>query len=335
MRITMTDLELGPTLGTGTVGTVYRARLKASGEQVAVKILRADLSEDRLIRARFRREMSILEKLQHPHIIRYYGGGSHEERLFFVMEVVEGGTVKDVLERFGRLSWQEVASVARQVCSALQHAHNHGIVHRDLKPGNLFLDVQGNVKLGDFGIARDTHSTELTDHGLTVGTHAYMSPEQITGAENITGQADLYSLGCVLFELLTGRKPFVGSNFAVLFEQHLHKPAPSVDEFSADCPRVLSDIIAQLLAKKPEDRPFNARTVQGAISELLATGRSSTQAAQFSTNDVAAADVIDPGMQLLSHKLRVPSERQVSWLTLGLVATIAIILVTLAAVSGR
>ncbi len=244
-RITLEQIDLGDIIGTGTVGTVYRGRLKSTGENVAVKFLQPSISDDQLVRARFRREMSILSRLEHPHIIRYYGGSIHNDQLFYAMEALEGGTIKDLLERFGAMSWQEVASIGRQVSSALQHAHNHGIIHRDLKPGNLFLDSSGQIKLGDFGIARDTHSADLTHQGLTVGTHAYMAPEQITGDQDINGKADLYSLGCVLFELLCGQKPFAGTNFAVLFEQHLRKPAPRVTEFVSDCPPALADTIAE------------------------------------------------------------------------------------------
>ena len=327
-RLTLDDIQLGPVLGVGTVGEVVGGTLKATGEPVAVKILMAALSEDPLIRARFEREMLILEKLHHPNIIRYFGGGRHAGRLFYAMERLPGGTVKDLLEKYQRLSWQEVASIARQVCSALQHAHNHGIIHRDLKPGNLFLDEAGQIKLGDFGIARDTHSADLTHQGLTVGTHAYMSPEQITGAENITGKADLYSLGVMLFELLTGHKPFQGTNFAVLFEQHLHHPPPKAVEFAANCPLRLSEEIERLMAKQPEQRPFNARAVQGVMMQLLSTAAptprlpqaaaASNYSATISATDVGAATVVDPGMSLLARKLQTQEQRSVSWLAIGI-----------------
>lgn len=329
----------------GTVGEVFAGTLKDSGEDVAVKLLLSTVSEDELVRARFEREMIILERLSHPNIIRYYGGGRHGDRLFYAMERVSGGTVKELLEKFQSLSWREVASIGRQVCSALQHAHNHGIIHRDLKPGNLYLDQAGNIKLGDFGIARDTHSADLTHQGLTVGTHAYMSPEQIVGAENISGKADLYSLGCVLFEMLTGQKPFLGTNFAVLFEQHLHKPPPRASDFVADCPARLADEIEQLLAKRPEDRPFNARAVQGVMMELLAepvnvpakpmvtkSGPTSALAPTFQgASDVGAGTVIDPGMELLARKLHTTPERSVSWQILAMLGLVAIGLIFLAA----
>lgn len=330
-RLAIDDIQLGAPLGVGTVGEVLAGRLKRSGEPVAVKLLLLSVSEDKLVRARFEREMLILQKLHHPNIIRYYGGGKYQGRLFYAMEAVAGGTVKDLLERFDRLSWREVASIARQVCSALQHAHNHGIIHRDLKPGNLFLDQAGNIKLGDFGIARDTHSADLTHQGLTVGTHAYMSPEQIVGAENISGKADLYSLGCVLFELLTGQKPFQGNNFAVLFEQHLHKVPPQVNDFVTDCPPALSNVIRRLLAKAPEERPFNARAVQGEMLELLAEKQIEGPLA----SDVAASSVVDPGMAMLAKKVGNSKDRTVSWTALGLLATVVALVICVAAIAAN
>lgn len=336
-RLSFEDLQVGPRLGGGTVGEVYAGTLKSTGQEVAVKFLMAAVSDDKLIRARFEREMLILEKLNHPNILRYYGGGRHAGRLFYAMERVHGGTVKDLLEKYQRLSWREVASIARQVCSGLQHAHNHGIIHRDLKPSNLFVDVAGQIKLGDFGIARDTHAADITHQGLTVGTHAYMSPEQITAAETISGKADLYSLGCLLFELLTGQKPFSGANFAVLFEQHLHQPPPRAGELLSDCPAKLSDEIARLMAKQPEARPFNARAVQGVMMQLLndsgadivrparVDSRSAAQpaAAGVRRGDVAAASVIDPGMALLARKLNPADQRSVSWLVLIVLGLLA------------
>jgi eukaryotic-like serine/threonine-protein kinase len=348
MKISFDDLEIGPLLGVGTVGAVYRASLRGMERPIAVKLLKSPISQDRLVRARFRREMAILERMNHPNIIRYYGGGSRDDQLFFCMELITTGTAKELLERFGQLAWTEVASIARQVASALQHAHNNGIIHRDLKPGNLFVTDQGQIKLGDFGIARDTHATDLTGEGLTVGTHAYMAPEQITGDAAITGKADLYSLGCVLFEMLTGRKPFEGTNFAVLFEQHLRKPAPSVREFHSGCPESLVQLIAQLLEKDPDKRPFNARAVQGAAISILASTKqaavslprqpalSLTAAGQQSVrfeataHDVGAGAVKDVGMESLSRKLAVSGRNETSWRVLVVLAVVALIIVALA-----
>lgn len=336
MKITVDDINLGESLGTGTVGEVFRGQIKSTGQEVAVKFLQESISNDELVRARFRREMSILERLKHPHIIRYFGGGEHQGRLYYAMEVLDGGNVRDLLDRYGNFSWQEVATIARQVCSALQHAHNHGIIHRDLKPSNLFMTSQASVKLGDFGIARDTHSADLTSHGLTVGTHAYMSPEQIRGECDVTGKADLYSLGCVLFELLTGQKPFPGANFANLFEQHLFREPPRVREFVNDLPAALADVVDQLLKKDPEERPFNARAVQGVMLGLLRGTAVEGSAQPGQATDVGAADVVDPGVRQLRVKLRPVDSRQVSWKTLAVLGAVALVAIFIAAVaSGR
>lgn len=343
-KLSYEDLEIGAVLGTGTVGTVYQARLpQADGQEVevAVKVLQDAISEDELVRKRFRREMEILQRLQHPHIIRYFGGGEHDGKLFFAMELVAGGNVRDLLDRFGRLAWQEVASIGRQVCGALQAAHNNGIIHRDLKPGNLFLDENAHVKLGDFGIARDTLAADITSQGLTVGTHAYMAPEQIKG-EMANGKADLYSLGCLLFELLTGQKPFEGVNFAMLFEQHLHKQAPRVTEFVPDCPEPLSNIIDSLLEKDPDQRPFNARAVQGVLAELLASHglrTSGVPVADGSSDDVAAAnvveqEVIDPGMSSLKRKIQPETRPEASWKFLVVLAAVIVVVLVVAATQG-
>ena len=269
LKLRIEDYELGVCLGQGSVGEIFSATEKSSEKQVAIKILMLAVSQDTIIRSRFEREIVILERLRHRNIVEVYGGGITGGRVFYAMEYVDAGSVKELLVKYGKLPWDEVASIARQVCSALQYAHNHGIVHRDLKPANLFLMRDGSVKLGDFGIARDMRASDLTQQGLTVGTHAYMSPEQINADSQIDGKADLYSLGCVLFELLVGHPPFQAANFAQLFEQQLRKPAPRVKSFVPEVPQAMDDIIDQLLAKAPEDRPFNARAVQGIMISIL------------------------------------------------------------------
>ncbi len=266
---TIGPYRLDGIIGYGTVGTVHRAHDTQKDRRVALKILLPAMSENDLVASRFRREIKILEKLEHEHIVRYYGSGHEGHRLYFAMELVEGGSVKQMLSNHGRLTWTHVAELACQVASALQYAHNHGIIHRDLKPSNLLLTPSGLSKLTDFGVARDTTASDITASGLTVGTHAYMAPEQIRGARNISGQTDLYSLGCVMFEMLTGRVPFPGENFAAIFDQHLHQPPPSPQEFAKDCPPPLAELVLNLMAKTPEQRPFNARAVQGLLYGLL------------------------------------------------------------------
>jgi len=347
LKLRFEDYELGGSLGQGTVGEIYSAIEKSTEKTVALKILQLGVSQDPMIRSRFEREIVILERLRHRNIVEVYGGGITNGRVFYVMEYVDAGSVKELLVKYGKLTWPEVASIARQVCSALQYAHNHGIVHRDLKPANLFLTRDGTVKLGDFGIARDTRSSDLTDQGITVGTHAYMSPEQITTDSQINGKADLYSLGCVLFELLAGRPPFLGVNFAQLFEQQLRTPAPRVKTLVPDVPQVMDDIINQLLEKSPQDRPFNARAVQGIMISVLndaeaaatlpaanseraheAEKADSTAATETCRIDVGASQTPDVGKQQLSKRLAdsLDRKRSIVVAVLVLLAIVGLIL---------
>lgn len=261
--------EILGTLGVGTVGTVYDVRDPDDGREYALKMLLPSVSENEQIAARFAREIGILQRLRHPNIIQHHADGRIDKQLYYVMEKVDAGNVKDVLRRLGRLPWPQVVQCGWQTSSALQYAHNHGIVHRDLKPSNLFLTADGAAKLGDFGIALDIHNADLTADGLTVGTFNYMSPEQIKGSRGITGKTDLYALGCVLFEMTTGRPPYPGDNFAQIFDQHLHADPPSARALAPDCPEELDALIRQLLAKDPEQRPFSARAVQGRLAGIM------------------------------------------------------------------
>lgn len=261
--------EILETIGKGTVGTIYKAIHDKTREIVAIKVLLPAVSQDRNICRRFEREIEILEKLNHPNIVRYYENGKIDDQLYYVMEMVEGASMREVLKKKHRLPWQETVEVGWQVCSALQHAHNNGIIHRDLKPANLFLSVDGRVKLGDFGTALDTQAKEITALGLTVGTYYYMAPEQIRAERSTSGLTDLYSLGCVLYEMLTGNPPFRGENFAQIFDQHLNIAPVPVRQNAFSCPESLEKVVMQMLAKKPEDRPFNARSAQGALAEAL------------------------------------------------------------------
>lgn len=267
-RRELEEFDLQEVIGSGTVGTVHRAIDRATGDEVAVKVLLPAISRDPNITARFAREMQILEKLDHPNVVAYCGGGVADGQLFYAMELVEGPTLEEILRRRRQLSWQETIECAWQMCSALQHAHNQGIVHRDVKPSNLFLSPSGELKLGDFGIALDTGESELTEVGLTVGSYQYMAPEQVRGEHRISGQTDLYALGCTIYRMVVGHLPFQGSNFAQIFDQHLHTAPPSMCDEVPDCPPALDAVVQDLLAKDPADRPINARLVQGRIAQI-------------------------------------------------------------------
>lgn len=331
--------ELGALLGTGTVGTIFSASDRETGKRVAIKKLNPRASSDPLIRARFKREMAILQRLRHPNIVSYFGGGNQDAYLYYVMELVDGGTIKSVLESGGPLPWQCVAAITIELCSALQCAHNHGVVHRDLKPGNVFLTAGGNVKLGDFGIARDLNRADLTEAGFAVGTHAYMAPEQIRGEQSVSAKADLYSLGCCLFEMLTGRKPFSGESYEKLFDQHLKAPPPRVRESYSEIPQAMDDTVNLLLAKSPDDRPFNARHVQATMLRLLESqhqAESEEQADSEEQHDASVADLpaILEARRVLTKRIGdrflAPLQPQVTWMPLLIVFGVIVLVIVVA-----
>ncbi|MGC1274424.1 MAG: serine/threonine-protein kinase [Planctomycetaceae bacterium] len=255
-------------LGVGGMGIVYRAIYTENGKEVALKVLSPGLSANPQVIARFEREMAILKRLRHPNIVQYFGGGRSGGQNFFAMEFVSGGSVEQMVKQKGKLSWEESLDILDQVAKALEYSHNKGVIHRDLKPANLFFAQDGHVKLGDFGIARDTDATALTAAGKTVGTYAYMAPEQISGKPPVSRRSDLYALGCVGFELLTGRPPFVAETPAEMLMGHLELVPPRVREYAIDCPIWLDEVIDRLLEKDPEDRYFDALAVQVALDEV-------------------------------------------------------------------
>ena len=326
-RKSLKSFDLGDTIGVGTVGTIYRALDRDRRRQVALKVLQEGVSQAPTVRLRFEREIEVLQKLAHPNVVEYFDEGEDSGKLFYSMELVDGGPLRDVLLQRGKLRIIEAIECGWQVCSALQHIHNHGIVHRDLKPSNLYLTRDGFVKLGDFGIALDTGASEITEQGLTVGSYLYMAPEQIRGERSVSDQTDLYALGCLLYQLLTGDPPYQGTNFARIFDQHLTCPPPSVCAVVPECPQELDELIQCLLSKSAEDRPINARFVQGILGEAMST--------------ISGPDSIDElkdahrkGSVRLS-RLLAPVQLQpneVSWRTIGMSAVVIVGLILLAAV---
>lgn len=270
----MTERKIGPfrlgkQIGAGGMGIVYKAIYEETGKEVALKVLPPGLVGDQKLLKRFEREIDILKRLQHPNIVRYYGGGTHEGQRWYAMEYVDGGSLYDILKKKKKLSWEQTIQVGRQLCAALEHAHNAGIIHRDLKPGNLFVTSKGKIKLGDFGIARDTEATALTAAGKTVGTYAYMAPEQIQGNVPLSRKTDLYATGCLLYEILIGETPFVSENPAEMLMMHLNSDPYNVREKVMDCPIELDGLIERLLSKNPDDRPYDALAVHTELTEIL------------------------------------------------------------------
>jgi len=261
--------ELIEKLGEGGMGVVYRARYVGNNKIVAVKLLPDDIAQNPTIVARFDRELEILTQLRHPHIVHCFGGTTESKQRFYAMELVEGGTLADLLKKRGRISWDHVVEYGIQMCDALQYAHERGVIHRDLKPANFLLTKAGKLKLGDFGLATIVAGQRLTVAGRTAGTFLYMAPEQIRGKPQISNRTDLYALGCVLHELLTGKPPYLGDSPAEVLHKHLKDPPPSVAEQMLDCPPQLDRLIIQLLQKDPEQRPASAAEVKQRLESVL------------------------------------------------------------------
>ncbi|MCA8995372.1 MAG: protein kinase [Planctomycetaceae bacterium] len=251
--------EILEQIGEGGMGVVYRARYVVNDRIVALKMLPGDVT-DKTALARFDRELEVLKSLKHPNIVRCFGGTSKDKRRFYAMELVEGGTLEDRLQERGRLPWEEVIEYGLQICAALEASHSANVVHRDIKPSNFLITPDGRVKLSDFGLASVEASRKITAAGKTAGTFLYMAPEQIRGKE-VTPQTDLYALGCVFYELITGKPPFVGDTPAQTLHLHCHEKAPRPTAIALDCPVSLEQLILRLLEKNPSDRPVSATAV--------------------------------------------------------------------------
>jgi serine/threonine-protein kinase len=248
--------RIGAELGAGGMATVYRARDLRHEREVALKVLRADLGEA-LGRERFLREIRLAASLTHPHILPLYDSGDANGALWFTMPLMTGETLRDRMVQAGRLSIDESVRVAGEIADALDYAHRHDIVHRDIKPENILLH-EGHAIVADFGIgkalvAASEHATMHTQVGVTVGTPAYMSPEQAAG-EAVDGRSDLFALGCVLFEMLTGDVAFSGPTVqATIARRFVHTPPP-LHTVRSDVPLALAQLVDRLLVKAADER---------------------------------------------------------------------------------
>ncbi|WP_437187762.1 protein kinase domain-containing protein [Planctomicrobium sp. SH668] len=254
-------------LGSGGMGTVYLAENQETQAQVAMKVLPASMSREPGFVARFGREIKAMQELKSPHIVEFFDSGEADGTYYYTMEYVDGETLTSRLKREKRIPWREAIEIATQICKALKSAHNCGIIHRDLKPSNLLLAKDGSVKLTDFGIAQLFASTKLTVTGGILGTAEYMSPEQAQG-HRATRQSDIYSLGAVLYVMLTGRPPFTGKTTLDIIQKHRFNQFDSPRRIVADIPFWLDEIVCQCLAKKPEARYPDAYVLMLRLQEV-------------------------------------------------------------------
>jgi serine/threonine protein kinase len=257
-------------LGAGGMGTVYLGRHEKSDQEAAVKVLSAALAREGGTVERFVREIETMSRLRSRHIVTFFDSGRDEEldQLYFAMEYVPGDTLADRIRRDKRLPWDQVVDIALQICAALKSAHVAGIIHRDLKPSNLLIGDDGVVKLTDFGVAQVFASQRLTMTGGIIGTAEYMSPEQAEG-RRANKKSDLYSLGAVMYVMLTGRPPFTGQTSLDIIRKHQSARFDRPSLYVPEMPRLLEDVVCTLLEKNPDDRYGDSHIVALRLAEVI------------------------------------------------------------------
>ena len=285
--------ELGEKLGSGGMSTVYEARDRILERTVAVKVLAEHLSDDDRFVARFRREALAVARLLHPNIVQVYDTGEDNGRYFIVMERVQGRSGSQILRSEGIIDPTETVEIGVQACAGLEYAHRNGVIHRDIKPGNLMV-TGGSVdpgggelicKITDFGIARAVEQTRITQVGSVVGTAAYLAPEQVRGDE-ATPATDVYALGVVLYQFLTGRLPYEGSSLAELaIRQQNEKPLPP-ETYNSDVPATVSAAVMRALDADPAVRYVSAAEMSDGLERGL-RGEDVTVALTRADDDLA------------------------------------------------
>ena len=270
--------EIGGVLGRGGMAEVHRGRDLRLGREVAVKVLRSDLARDPSFQVRFRREAQAAASLNHPAIVAVYDTGEDRTTTgatpYIVMEYVEGETLRDVIRREGHLSAERAMTLAADICGALDFSHRNGIVHRDVKPGNVMITPQGTVKVMDFGIARavsDSAAT-MTSTAAVIGTAQYLSPEQARG-ESVDARSDVYSMGCLLYELVTGAPPFSGDSPVAVAYQHVREDPRLPSSINPQVPAELDAILLKAMSKNPANRYQSAAEMRNDLLRALAGQR--------------------------------------------------------------
>lgn len=282
--------DLQEEVGRGGMAVVLKAHDIKHQRTVAIKVLAPEFGVA-IGAQRFEREIAIEARLHHPNILGLFDSGRVSEYLYYVMPFADGGSLRERLGRDEGIAIDEAVRVTREVCDALAYAHSQGIVHRDIKPGNI-LFAAGHAVLADFGIAQafsEVDSTGLTESGLSVGTPAYMSPEQASGDSHVDHRSDIYSLGCVLFEMLVGEPPFTGPNARVVFARQLAERPPSVQVARPDVPNGLAQTVGRMLSKDPVDRH---PTIDIVLEELEQPDTAFSRPVRRSRHSLSAAAVV-------------------------------------------
>jgi predicted Ser/Thr protein kinase len=322
--------ELEELVGHGGMSSVYRAHDSLLERYVALKVLHEQYNEDDDFVERFKREARLVAQLQHPNIVTVIDRGEQAGRQYIVFEYIEGENLKELVVRRGRLELREALEIAIEVARALGFAHEHGLVHRDVKPQNVLLNGDGRAKVTDFGIARSLDVEQgVTQTGTVLGTSNYIAPEQASG-KHVDQHSDVYSLGVVLYEMLTGQLPFPGESFVAVALKHVNEPPPSVLDVRGDIPIRVAEAVDRALEKDPEERfptmDAFARELETCLAELDRGGE-------------GAVTMVVPATQRLARQ---PARRSVPRLPLGIgmialvaIAGIVVGLLTLGGTKGQ
>src|ERR1700754_95412 len=311
--------RLDAQIGAGGMSTVYRAFDVNLERQVAIKLLHREMSADSDQLERFRREARAVAQLSHPHIVGVIDAGEDEGRPYIVFEYVEGETLKQRINELGRLPVDESVAYAIEIARALGCAHSHGIVHRDVKPQNVLIDEEGSAKVTDFGIARSLRDDGLTADGRVLGTTDYVPPEQALG-HDVDGQSDIYSLGVVLYEMLTGDVPFHGENQISVAMKHVREELPDVQVIRPEVSATLAAVLDRMTDKALEHRYADVPSLVADLEEALAI-----EAARSGTSTGEATAVI---RTLPAHtRRRLPFRMRHSLPVLGIIGLIAVAVV--------
>ncbi|AWK70223.1 MULTISPECIES: Stk1 family PASTA domain-containing Ser/Thr kinase [Rhodococcus] len=292
--------ELGEILGFGGMSEVHLARDVRLSRDVAIKVLRADLARDPTFYLRFRREAQNAAALNHPAIVAVYDTGEAETEAgplpYIVMEYVDGDTLRDIVRSEGPMAPRRAMEIISDVCAALDFSHRNGIVHRDVKPANVMINRAGAVKVMDFGIARaiSDASSPMTQTAAVIGTAQYLSPEQARG-EQVDARSDVYSLGCVLFEILTGQPPFKGDSPVAVAYQHVREDPQTPSEINPDIPRELDSVILKAMSKNPANRYQTAADMRSDLVRVLGGQRPSAPMVMSDEDRTTILGAVDTG----------------------------------------
>ena len=301
--------EIIKTIGEGGMANVYLANDTILDRKVAIKVLRGDLSNDEKFIRRFKREALSVSNLSHPNIVEVYDVGEEDGNYYIVMEYIEGKTLKQLLQKRGALTLNEVIDIMTQLTDGLAHAHEAYIIHRDIKPQNIMIEDNGLVKITDFGIAMALNSTQLTQTNSVMGSVHYLPPEQANG-KGSTVKSDIYSLGILMYELLTGSVPFKGDTAVEIALKHMKEKIPSIRKQNPTIPQSVENIVLKATAKNPKNRYDNVRDMYKDLQTALQRDNEKRLVYEYPENDLEETKVIPQVTKEVKQVIDKPSAKE-------------------------